>query len=150
MRDAAPIVWRRGQATAGLAIDPHDFPTINIPQAERDGDLAIRQFFIRADDKALGLDDPPVREARLDVDRQILLDEGRRVLDVEQASRFQIGPDDIGDVFGHFGIRATDFKVRNGQRGRLEITLVDADLQLRSGRHGETKGEKPGHQPEFC
>ena len=130
-----------------MAIDPHHIACIDIPQPERDGDLAIRQFLERADDETVSLDDLPVGKTRLDVDRQILLDEGGRVLHLEQASRFEVVAHNVGDLAGELGVRAAaDFEVRDGQRRRLEIAAAfDQHFEFGRGGRRQTNGGGERH-----
>ena len=129
--DAAPVLGRGREAAAGLAVDAHQLAAIDVPEAEGDGDLAVGHFLESADDEALGADDLPVGKARLGIDRQIALDEGGRVLQVEQAGGGEVGADDFGDLLGEIGIGAGDLEVRDGNGGRLEVAFVDPHAQLR-------------------
>jgi len=153
VRNPAPVVRGRRQAAARLAIDPHDLAGINVPEAERDSDLPVRKLLIRTDDQSVRLDNLPVGKPRLHIQRQVLLDEGGRVLHVEQAGRGEVSTHDVADLLGHGGIGTGNLKIRYRQRRRGEIAIGDPHLQLGRRRQGNTRGQqercRQRHQDTF-
>jgi len=128
--DAAEIVRRREVLLAGELGG-----AVHVPQPELGLDAAVGLAGGAPGDEGLGIDGAPIRVARLHVGVGDLLDECGLVDRGEQAAALEICRDDLRDAARGFAIgRAAGEEIRQRDRDRLDVALVEIEAQHRLGR----------------
>src|SRR5260370_20533303 len=113
MRDAAPVLSRRGVGEAGeLLLGEH------VPQPKFDPELSVALLLHRAGDQRLSVDLAPIAEARPLAGRDVL-DEAARIERPEQPGTLQIGRDDLRDIVSDTPGAAAAGERRDRYRHRL-------------------------------
>ena len=105
----------------------------SVPQPVLGADAAIGLLADAAGDQRLRIDHLPVVEARRGVRARYLFDEGALVDRREQAGPLQVGGDDFRDLRAQ---RIVGLEIRDGDRQRLDIALVDVELDEGPGLQG--------------
>ena len=123
----------------------------HVPEAELADHPPVRRPSGPADHERLGVDHPPVLEARRRIEIARAVDEGGPVERLEQARALEIGRNHIGDLAPELGILAQE--LRYGDWDGLQRALGDVDLERtalgRPGRQGLLPGRgrpRPGRR----
>ena len=92
MGNAAPVFLGCNELTSGLAINGHEPLGGNIPKPESHTKAAVSQDFGFPHNEVVGVDDPPVSEAGLEVDIEIALNVCLIIDNRDQTRVGEIGP----------------------------------------------------------
>lgn len=117
----------------------------DVPEPELDPEPAVALAGDRTRDQPLGMEQPPVGEARLRLERAGVLDEGRGIDRPEQARALEVGRDHLGDVLPHLGLGAAAAgEGGDRDRDRLDDTAGDVDVKIGAGRRREGHDQQGG------